>query len=185
MNRAFFLDRDGTINVDYNYVHKPSEWTWCDGAIKAIQWMNEQNYKVIVVTNQSGVVKGKYSMEQVNELHDWVDSRLEEQNAHIDAWYVAPYHPEFEARKKFNAEDRKPGKGMFRKAIAKYNINPQNSFMAGDKMSDLKPAVELGITAFAINSRHQNKWDSDWLQKHGIKRYKNIGEVISELNSTS
>jgi len=55
--KAFFLDRDGTLNVDYNFVHKPEEWTWCKNALKAIRWMNENGYKVIVVTNQSGIAR--------------------------------------------------------------------------------------------------------------------------------
>ena len=182
MNRAFFLDRDGTLNVDYNYVHKPSEWTWCEGAIDAIKWMNNHNFKVVVVTNQSGIVKGKYTLDDVLTLHNCVDEQLKEHGTHIDSWYFAPHHPDFE--NKYMAEHRKPGTGMFEAAIEQHNIDPRKSYMAGDKMSDLEPAVKLGITPFAINSRHQNKWHPDWLQKHDIKRYNNIGEVISYLNTT-
>ena len=73
MNKAFFLDRDGTINVDYNYVHTPEEWTWCDGALEALRWMKEHKFKIIVVTNQSGIARGRYNEQHVQHLHRWVD----------------------------------------------------------------------------------------------------------------
>ncbi len=182
--RAFFLDRDGTLNVDTNYVHKPEEWQWCDGAVDAIRWMNQNNFKVIVVTNQSGIVRGHYSEDQVHELHTWVDEQLARENLKVDEWLVAPHHPAFDQKPyDYPPEDRKPGKGMFLKAIEKHGINPRKSFMAGDKITDLQPAIQLGITPFFIRSRHEQDQDKNWLLNHDIGSYHNILEAVKEIRN--
>lgn len=179
MHRAFFLDRDGTINVDYNFVHTPEEWTWCEGAVDAIRWLNSAGFKVIVVTNQSGISRGRYSEEQVHELHQWADRKLAEADARIDEWFIAPYHPEYdEAPKTYPKEDRKPGLGMFLKAAEKYPIDWKNSYMAGDKITDLKPAIELGMTPFFIKSRHAADQDQSWLNKHKLRPYPSLEQIL-------
>lgn len=182
MNKAFFLDRDGTINVDYNFVHTPDEWTWCEGAIDALRWMNEQNFKIIVVTNQSGIARRRYTDEQVDRLHNWVDKQLEQRNLSIDDWYYAPHHPKHDPDEEYAPEDRKPGTGMFEKAAQKHDIDFGNSYMAGDKLTDLKPAIELGITPFFIRSRHESDQDKSWLDQHDISCFDSIGQVIHSLD---
>jgi D-glycero-D-manno-heptose 1,7-bisphosphate phosphatase len=166
---AFFLDRDGTLNVDYDYVHRPEEWTWCDGAIEAIRWMNENGYKVIVITNQSGISRGRFTREQVDALHAWVDGELKRHGAWIDAWYVAPWHPTFhEGHHPDLLQERKPGTGLFLQAAERFHIDFSRSVMAGDKISDLQPAIELGMEAVFIRSRHEPDADQNWLKKHRI-----------------
>ena len=182
MHKAFFLDRDGTINVDYNFVHKTEEWTWCKGALDAIRWMNEHDFKVIIITNQSGITRGRYTLKQVERLHQWVDNELKKHQARIDDWYVAPYHPQYDADPpRFPKEDRKPGTGLFRKAEQKYGIDFHNSYMAGDKISDLQPAVELGITPFFIRSRHEKNQDKQWLNKHNISIFDTLKEAAESI----
>ncbi|GAA5522489.1 HAD family hydrolase [Aliifodinibius salicampi] len=182
MNKAFFLDRDGTINVDYNYVHRPEEWTWCDNAIKALQWIQNHSYKIIVVTNQSGIARGRYTEEQVQSLHKWADKQLAEQNISIDGWYYAPHHPTHDPDKEYAPEDRKPGTGMFEKAAQKHNIDFSKSYMAGDKITDLKPAIELGMTPFFIRSRHEANQDGRWLEKHNLVRHNTLFDAIQTLD---
>ncbi|MFO7800258.1 D-glycero-alpha-D-manno-heptose-1,7-bisphosphate 7-phosphatase [Rhodohalobacter sp.] len=180
--RAFFLDRDGTLNVDYNFVHKPEEWTWCKDALKAIRWMNENEFKIIVVTNQSGIARGRYTTEDVIQLHNWVDQQLEKDGLHIDDWYIAPHHPKFDKKPRdFDPTDRKPGTGMFLKAIDKHGIDPKQSFMAGDKITDLKPALGLGIKPFFIRSRHEPNQDKKWLKKHNIKVFDTLYEAVQTI----
>lgn len=87
----------------------------------------------------------------------------------IDLWNIAPWHPEFQTETKYPKEDRKPGLGMFRKSDQVLNIDFSSSFMAGDKISDLKPAIELGMTPIFIRSRHEPFQDKDWLKRHGIQ----------------
>lgn len=180
--RAFFLDRDGTLNIDTDFVHKPVEWQWCDGALKAIRWMNEHQFKIIVVTNQSGISRGKYSEEQVLELHNWVDEQLASEGLKIDEWLMAPHHPAYDPKpSQYSPEDRKPGKGMFLKAIRKYGINPKKSFMAGDRITDLQPALELGIQPFLIRSRHEENQDNNWLRMHDIDKFDTLYDVVQTI----
>ncbi len=185
MNKAFFLDRDGTLNVDYNYVHKPREWTWCEGALEALRWMNEHEFKIIVVTNQSGIARERYSENDVINLHQWVDWQLKKEGLSVDDWYYAPHHPKHDPHEEYAPEDRKPGAGMFEKAASHYNIDFSRSYMAGDKVTDLKPAIELGITPFFIRSRHEADQDKKWLAKHNIPEADNIRQVVRMLDENS
>lgn len=180
-HRAYFLDRDGTINVDTDFVYKIEEWIWCDGALEAIRWLNEQKIKVIVVTNQSGIARGNYREEDVLNLHRWVDDQLADAGARVDGWYMAPHHPEYDTEKRWPPEDRKPGVGMFEKAIETHNIDPARSWMAGDKITDLQPALELGITPFFLRSRHLPNQDPDWLEKHRIPVYDRLIDTLPHL----
>lgn len=179
--KAFFLDRDGTLNVDYNYVHTKEEWTWCDGAIDALKIIQSHGYKLVVVTNQSGIVKGKYTESDVEELHQWVDEELEKEGVRIDSWNIAPHHPEFDNQPhQFPPEDRKPGVGMFKKSADQLGIDFSSSFMAGDKISDLKPAIELGMTPIFIKSRHEPNQNKEWLKKHGITPYNTLYDAVKD-----
>lgn len=181
MHKAFFLDRDGTINIDTDYVHRIDEWQWCTGAIDAIRWMNQHDYKVIVVTNQSGISRGKYSLEQVNHLHEWVDEQLSKHHAKVDAWYVAPFHPNFNQGGPWPQEDRKPNTGMFEKAIERFHIDPASSIMIGDKVSDLQPALQLGMQAFMIKTWHYPKQSKQWLEQHRISPFPHIAAAMNHI----
>lgn len=181
MNKAFFLDRDGTINIDYNYVHHPEEWAWCKGAVEALQRIQNQNFKIIVVTNQSGIARERYTEEDVRYLHRWVDKQLKKHDVTIDGWYYAAHHPEYDPNKDYVPDDRKPGTGMFLKAAKKHHIDFRGSYMAGDKISDLQPAVELGITPFFIRSRHESRQDKGWLKKHNISEFDSLFEVTEDI----
>lgn len=180
--KTFFLDRDGTLNVDYNYVHSKEEWTWCEGAVDALKIIQSQDFKIVVVTNQSGIVKGKYTLQQVNDLHKWVDQQLKKEGVSIDSWNIAPHHPEFDFDPfQYPPEDRKPGTGMFLKSTKSFDVDFNNSFMAGDKISDLKPAIELGMTPIFIRSRHEPNQDKKWLKKHGLTTYDTLFNAVQEL----
>lgn len=183
-HKAFFLDRDGTLNVDYNYVHTKEEWTWCEGAIEALNIIQSNGFKIVVVTNQSGIVKGEFTEDQVNKLHRWVDKQLKKRGIVVDLWNVAPYHPEFdEASGDYPEDDRKPGLGMFRKSDNELGIDFTESFMAGDKISDLKPAIELGMTPIFIRSRHEPNQDKEWLRTHSIEQFDTLYDAVNTFLS--
>lgn len=181
MNKAFFLDRDGTLNIDFNFVHTPERWAWCDNAIKALSWIADHGFKIIVVTNQSGIARGLYTEQDIDELHRWVDRQLASHNISIDDWLYAPHHPEYDPGEQYAPEDRKPGTGMFRKAARKHNIDFSQSYMAGDKITDLKPAVALGMTPLFIRSRHEPGQDKAWLKRHDIGRFDSLWQGIQAL----
>ncbi len=181
----FFLDRDGTINVDYNFVHKPEEWTFCEGAPEAIRRMNELGFKVVVVTNQSGIIRGRFSLAQVVALHEWVDAELAKHGARIDAWHIAPWHPQMhEKLDPALLHDRKPGTGMFEKALKRFEADSARCFMAGDKVSDLQPALELGMKPILIRSRHFDTVDMDWIRHHKIDVFDTLLDAVNQYLPT-
>ena len=131
---------------------------WFGGAREAIRKLNEAGFLVIVVTNQAGIARELYTTEDVNRLHNAVQADLADVNAHIDAFYISPYHvegivPEFAVWH----EDRKPGTGLFERAIREHDIDPAQSFMVGDKASDLIPARKLGMkTVLVLTGQGEN-----------------------------
>jgi D-glycero-D-manno-heptose 1,7-bisphosphate phosphatase len=180
--KIFFLDRDGTINVDTDYVHTPEEWVFCDGAPEAIRLMNQSGFKVVVVTNQSGIIRGRFTLAQVVDLHRWVDDELAKHDAKIDAWYIAPWHPQLhEGLNPALLHDRKPDVGMFEKALRRFNANPVECHLAGDKISDLQPAIQLGIKPHLIKSRFYESLDMNFVHEHQIPTFNNLLEVVESI----
>ena len=174
------MDRDGTINVDTDYVHTREEWVFCEGAPQAIKRLNELGYKVVVVTNQSGIIRGKFTLAQVVELHKWVGGELAKIGAKIDAWYIAPWHPNMHDQLHPDLlNDRKPGTGMFEKAIRCFSVDPTLCHMAGDKISDLQPAIKLGMKPHLIRSRFYGSVNQDFLVKYDIPVYDTLNDVIN------
>lgn len=150
LNRpAVFFDRDGVLNEDKGYTHKPEQFVWKEGAIDAIRHYNEKGYLVIVVTNQAGIGRGYYSEEHFHKFTGWIQTQLAKHHAHFDAVYYCPHHPEAgvgDYRKECNC--RKPRPGMLLQAIADWSILKDGSFLVGDSDSDLKAAFEAGISSF-------------------------------------
>ena len=145
-NKAIFFDRDGTLNVDVDYLHDPADFVWVEGAIAAIRWANEHGYLVIVVTNQSGVARGYYDEAAVHRLHDWMNTQLKKHGAHIDAFYYCPHHTEGTVPAYRQACDcRKPAPGMILRAIEEHDIDPAASWMFGDGARDIAAAESAGV----------------------------------------
>lgn len=148
MRSAIFLDRDGTINVEKNYLYKQDDWEWIPGSIEAIKGFNELGFLVIVATNQSGVARGLYSQEDVHRLHSYVDRLLAETGARIDAYYYCPHHPDYGDIRECPC--RKPRPGLLLKAQHDYNIDLNSSFMIGDKFSDILTGQTVGTAAILV-----------------------------------
>ena len=146
MKKALFLDRDGVINVDYGYVYKVSAFDFMDGIFDLVKRANEQGYKVIVVTNQSGIGRGMYTESDLAELSQWMVLKFAQHGAIIDDVLYCPHHPKAELKKyKKVCECRKPNPGMFNTAAAQHNISLTNSIMVGDKLSDVEAAIKAGL----------------------------------------
>ena len=145
-NRIAFLDRDGVINQDLGYVSAPADWTWVNGAISAIRSLNQAGYKVVVVTNQSGIGRGYYSEQQFHDLMRWVGAQLSEHHAHIDAVYFCPHHPEHGLKDyRIRCECRKPAPGMLLQALHDLNATPADCVLIGDRHGDLDAARGAGV----------------------------------------
>ena len=148
MNKAIFLDRDGTINVERNYLYKPEDWEWIEGSIEAIKGFNTLGYLVVVITNQAGIARGLYSCKDVDCLHNYVNELLNAAGAHIDSYYYCPHHPLFGDMQE--CQCRKPKPGLLFKAQEELNINLACSYLIGDKASDIRAGYEAGVTPILV-----------------------------------
>ncbi len=141
-----FFDRDGTLNYDRGYVYKISDFVWIPGAKEAIKYLNDNEYNVIVVTNQSGIARDYFAEKDVDTLHAFMNNELRQISAHIDDFYYSPYHPNVNNLKYKNLSHlRKPNIGMLELAEKKWNLDKTKSFMVGDKLSDIECAKKFGI----------------------------------------
>jgi D-glycero-D-manno-heptose 1,7-bisphosphate phosphatase len=143
---AVFLDRDGVLNYDTGYVHRPEEFRWVDGAREAVKAINDAGWFAFVVTNQAGVARGYYGEEQVQALHHFMQAELAEVGAHVDAFAYCPDHPEGTvARYARTSPRRKPGCGMLEELAAAWPVERARSLMIGDKTIDMEAAAAFGI----------------------------------------
>jgi D-glycero-D-manno-heptose 1,7-bisphosphate phosphatase len=143
---AAFLDRDGVLNHDRGYIHRPADFVWIEGAQTAVRRLNDAGYRVFVVTNQAGVARGLYSEAEIGVLHDWVGAELERAGARIDAFYHCPHHPDIgppEYRR--DCDCRKPAPGMLLRAMADFPIDAARSFLIGDRETDIEAARAAGV----------------------------------------
>jgi D-glycero-D-manno-heptose 1,7-bisphosphate phosphatase len=146
---ALFLDRDGVINVDRNYVYRVDDFEWVEGAVEAIKAFNARGWWVFVVTNQSGIARGYYSEDQMQNLHVWLGAQLGARGAKIDRIYHCPYHEDGTVeRYRRDSFDRKPKPGMLLQAMTDFPVIRESSFMIGDKQADLEAAKAAGIRGF-------------------------------------
>lgn len=149
---AVFLDRDGVLNKDSGYVHSPEDFEWVPGAPQAVKRLNDQGYYVFVVTNQAGVAKGYYGEEAVLTLHAWMNEQLRSTGAHIDDYFYCPHHPEgvVEALR-VDCPCRKPRPGMLHRALERWPVDLQGSFLVGDKESDIEAAKQARIPGYLFD----------------------------------
>ncbi|MCR5176516.1 MAG: HAD family hydrolase [Anaerovibrio sp.] len=146
MNKAIFFDRDGTLNVEVNYLHKKEEFIWTDGAVEAIKYCNDNGYLAIVVTNQSGVARGYYPESAIMELYSWMNSQLAEAGAHLDGIYYCPHYPQGIIPKyAVECDCRKPKPGMLIQAAREQNIDLAASYLIGDGARDVECAKAAGV----------------------------------------
>ena len=155
MQKVVFLDRDGTMNVEVNYLHRPEDLVLIPGCAEAVRLLNEAGYRVIVVTNQAGVARGYYKEEDVDILHAYLNGLLKKEGAHVDAFYYCPHHPEHgigEYKRKCHC--RKPGTGMFEQAEGDMpdGIDKEKSFMIGDKLLDTEAGRNFGVTGILVGT---------------------------------
>tara|TARA_X000000950_G_scaffold231492_1_gene280051 strand:- start:1820 stop:2335 length:516 start_codon:yes stop_codon:yes gene_type:complete len=156
-NKCVFLDRDGVINIDRGYISKVSDFKIYPGVGKAINLLNKKNYLVIIITNQSGVGRGLIKLNELKLIHSFLKKNISKYNAKINDIFFCPYHPKFgKGKYKKKSNDRKPGDGMIRKAIKKWKINTNTSFMVGDKISDKLAAKKAKIKFFYKKEKNLN-----------------------------
>lgn len=143
---AVFLDRDGTMNKDVPYCSRPEDFHLFPGTARAARLLNEHGYKVIVITNQSGIARGYFTEEMLGLIHQEMLNQLAKENARIDGIYYCPHHPDD------NCECRKPKPKMILQAAAEHDIDLKRSFMVGDKPLDIALGQNVGCRTVLIPS---------------------------------
>ena len=150
---GILLDRDGTIIVDHGYVGSVDRVEFIDGAAEAIATFNRADIPVAVVTNQAGVARGLYGIDDVALVHKYIAEHLAEHEAHIDLFVFSPYHPagvvEAYAR---TSDDRKPGPGMAKAAATALGLDLAASWVVGDRPEDLGLAEAIGASAVYLGT---------------------------------
>jgi D-glycero-D-manno-heptose 1,7-bisphosphate phosphatase len=144
---AVFLDRDGVLNADTGYPHRPDQIEWTEGAHTAVKHFNDGGYFVFVVTNQAGVARGLYDETCVRALHGWMNAELMRSGAHVDDWRFCPFHPEGTVADYCRSHPwRKPGPGMLTDLMEHWPVDPARSILIGDRETDLEAARAADIT---------------------------------------
>lgn len=152
MKRAVFLDRDGTINIEKEYLYQASDFEFIPGAPEAIRLLNQAGIMVVVVTNQSGVARGYYTENDVENLHRHIALELERSGAHVDAWLYCPHHPAGRGSYALPCNCRKPLPGMLQEAAVRYDIDLGNSAMIGDKLADIEAGGAAGCRTILVRT---------------------------------
>lgn len=152
MKRAVFLDRDGTINQEKDYLYRIADFEFVPGAPEAVRLLNEAGYLVVIVTNQSGVARGYYAEEDVETLHRHIAGELARCGARVDAWFYCPHHPAGRGSYSLPCSCRKPLPGMLLEAARRFDIDLAASVMIGDKRADMEAAVAAGCRPILVRS---------------------------------
>ncbi|TKC15510.1 D-glycero-alpha-D-manno-heptose-1,7-bisphosphate 7-phosphatase [Robertmurraya kyonggiensis] len=153
---AVFFDRDGVLNEDLGYVYHQKQFKWMPGAMKTIKFLKDEGYSIFVITNQSGVARGLYKEEDVQQLHLWMNEELFlRYRTQIDAFYYCPHHPSHGIGSyKRECQCRKPKPGLIHQAFHDFDIDISASVVIGDKNSDMDAAKEVGITGWLFQGKN-------------------------------
>lgn len=180
MKKAIFLDRDGTINVEKDYLYKIEDLEFEKDAVKALQIFKKLGYILIVVTNQSGIARAYFSEEDLYKFNEGMNNILKKNQAEIDEFYFCPHHPEkgIGIYKK-ECDCRKPNNKLIEQAIEKYNIDRNQSYMIGDKFSDIQAGIKSSLKTVLLKTGYGEK-EQHKIDKNKTLVCKNLGE-FSEI----
>jgi D-glycero-D-manno-heptose 1,7-bisphosphate phosphatase len=137
--KALFLDRDGVINIEKNYLFKIEDFEFIDGVFESLKYLENLKYKLIIVTNQSGIGRGYYTFDQYQILTNWIIEQFKNRDINISGIFCCPHEPSK------NCNCRKPEIGMIKQASELFNIDFCKSWLIGDKDSDIQTAYNSNI----------------------------------------
>lgn len=150
MSKAVFLDRDGTIARDVHYCRRPEDFELLPAVPEAIRLLNEDGFKVVVVTNQSGIARGYFTEKTLAQIHDKMEVELAKYGAWVDAVYYCPHHPDE------GCSCRKPGTALFYKAAREQGIDLESSYVVGDMQMDIDAGKALGCGTVLVTTGPQS-----------------------------
>ncbi len=163
-----FIDRDGTINVDAGYINHPDNFIMYPYAAQAVRMLNEAGYLAVIITNQSGLGRGFFTLDVMNKIHDKMYKIFNDNGAKIDGLYYCPHDPNAKVEEfKADCNCRKPKTGMIENALKDLPIDKNNMYFIGDKISDMKTGFATGCKTIMVNTGYgqgellykSQKWD--------------------------
>ncbi|MGE5400656.1 MAG: D-glycero-alpha-D-manno-heptose-1,7-bisphosphate 7-phosphatase [Ignavibacteriales bacterium] len=149
-NSAVFFDRDGTLNIDPGYLGDPEQVRLFPGVSEAISKLKEKNFKIIVISNQSGIARGLFTANEVEAVNLRINELLKTDNASVDAFYYCPYHPDFNTEEECKC--RKPSPMLVLKAASDLNIDLSSSYFVGDMLSDIECGKNAGLKTILLKN---------------------------------
>jgi len=168
VQKALFLDRDGVINVEKDYLYKIEDFEFIEGIIDVCKKYQSLGYLIVVVTNQSGIARKMYTESDFQKLTEWMKEEFLKQGVKISDVLHCPHHPEISGE----CSCRKPNPGMLLQAAQKYNIDLKHSILIGDKERDIEAGFAAGLHECYL-------LDADATQSHATKIIKNLKELLS------
>ena len=177
---AVFLDRDGVINVEKDYVYTIDEFEFIENSIEALKIIQDKGYALVVVTNQSGIARGYYTEEDFLKLTEWMDWCLIDRGVTLDGIYYCPHHPEKGIGKyKVDCNCRKPKAGLIFDAVKQLDIDLGRSVMVGDTVSDIECGKNAGIKRnYLVRSGHAISAEDE---KKATGVYKDLMALAKDL----
>lgn len=167
MPKALFLDRDGVVNVEKNYLHKIEDFELMEGIIDVCRHYEANGYLIIIVTNQSGISRGFYTEDDFKRLSEWMVEYFKAQGVTITRIYHCPHHENIDGQ----CDCRKPEPGMFLEAQRDFDIDMENSVMIGDNERDIEAAMRAGVTTNILLSH-------DAMQSNANKIVRSLRELL-------
>ena len=150
---AVFMDRDGTINEEVNYLSRMEQLRLYPQTVKAVRLINAAGMKAVVVTNQSGIARGYFTEDFVRRVHDRINELLASGGARIDGFYVCPHHPVYgDGIYKQECSCRKPKPGMLLQAAEELNIDLTRSYIVGDMLKDIETGKKVGVKGILVRT---------------------------------
>ncbi len=183
MRKAFFIDRDGVVNVEVDYLHRPEDVILIGGLGEALGRIHRAGFLAVVVSNQSGVARGMYTMNEVKAVEVRICELLIQSGSDVpDAFYYCPHHkkgivPELAV----DCDCRKPKPGMFLQAARDWEIDPAQSYMIGDRMSDLLAGQAAGCAAGVLVLTGYGKNEQEAARTAGFTTAENLLDAVNGL----
>ena len=162
MNKAVFLDRDGTINVDKNYLYKVEDFEFLPDVIESLKKFQDLGYLLIIITNQSGIARNYYTKDDFLKLKKWLINYLNNYSIHISNIYYCPHGPDS------ICECRKPKLGLFEQAAKDFDIDLDSSIAIGDKERDVSICKKYGTKGFVLYSKENKRIENIDFIKGGL-----------------
>lgn len=179
MNKAVFLDRDGTINIDKHYLHRWEDFEYLEGAVEGLKLLSDMGYLLIIITNQSGIGRGYFEESDYKQLEKQLSDDLVNRGVNISEFYYCPHLPDALVEKyRIECDCRKPGLGLFHKAVKKYDIDLSKSYAIGDRVRDLNICKENGAKGFLL-------YNSDEVIPDGVNAKRIAGGILQAAQEIS